>query len=46
VELGTYDVVSEHWRRRLLGMTRGALFHSPSYFLPDHDGPKVATMNT
>src|SRR5512137_2598143 len=40
-----YDVVSEQWRRRLLGGTRGALFHSPNYFLPDHDGPKVATVH-
>jgi len=40
-----YDVVSERWRRRLLRGTRGAVFHSPNYFLPEHDGPRIATVH-
>lgn len=40
-----YDRVSERWRKRLLGRAKGAVFHSPNYFVPDHDGPMVATVH-
>lgn len=40
-----YDKVAENWRKRLLRRARGAIFHSPNYFLPEHDGPTVATVH-
>jgi alpha-1,3-rhamnosyl/mannosyltransferase len=40
-----YDAVSEVWRRRLLRGVRDAVYHSPNYFLPDYDGPCVATVH-
>ncbi len=43
--VNAYDAVSEVWRRRLLRGEHGAVFHSPNYFLPDYDGPKVATVH-
>jgi glycosyltransferase involved in cell wall biosynthesis len=40
-----YDVASEFWRARLLKAVRGAVYHSPNYFLASHDGPSVATVH-
>lgn len=40
-----YDKVAENWRKRLLRRARGAIFHSPNYFVPEHDGPTVATVH-
>ncbi|UJB65242.1 glycosyltransferase family 4 protein [Acidovorax sp. YS12] len=40
-----YDAISEVWRKRLLQQGRGAVFHSPNYFLPAYDGPSVATVH-
>ncbi len=40
-----YDAVSEVWRKRLLQQGRGAVLHSPNYFLPAYDGPSVATVH-
>ena len=40
-----YDHVSEVWRSRLLRQGKGAVYHSPNYFLPAYDGPKVATVH-
>jgi alpha-1,3-rhamnosyl/mannosyltransferase len=43
--VNAYDAVSEVWRRRLLRHEHEAVFHSPNYFLPDYDGPCVATVH-
>lgn len=40
-----YDVVSERWRGHMLKSARGAVYHSPNYFLAPHDGPSVATVH-
>ncbi|MBN9366902.1 MAG: glycosyltransferase family 4 protein [Comamonadaceae bacterium] len=40
-----YDAISEVWRKRLLQQGRGAVLHSPNYFLPAYDGPSVATVH-
>ncbi len=40
-----YDQVSEVWRSRLLRQGKGAVYHSPNYFLPAYDGPLVATVH-
>lgn len=40
-----YDVVSEVWRGQLLRGAKGAVYHSPNYFLAPHDGPSVATVH-
>lgn len=40
-----YDQVSEVWRSRLLHQGKGAVYHSPNYFLPAYDGPLVATVH-
>lgn len=43
--IGPYDLASECWRGRLLRSAKGAVYHSPNYFLPPHDGPSVATVH-
>jgi len=40
-----YDLLSEAWRDHLLRNAKGAVYHSPNYFLPPHDGPSVATVH-
>lgn len=40
-----YDVASEAWRGHLLRSAKGAIYHSPNYFLAPHDGPCVATVH-
>lgn len=40
-----YHVVSEAWRGHLLRSAKGAVYHSPNYFLAPHDGPSVATVH-
>jgi glycosyltransferase involved in cell wall biosynthesis len=40
-----YDLASEFWRGRLLRGVKGAVYHSPNYFLAPHDGPSVATVH-
>lgn len=43
--IAPYDFASERWRARLLQRARGAVYHSPNYFLAPHDGPSVATVH-
>lgn len=43
--IAPYDFVSERVRRRLLSGARGAVYHSPNYFLSPYDGPSVATVH-
>ena len=40
-----YDAVSDRWRGQVLKGARGAVYHSPNYFLAPHDGPSVATVH-
>ncbi len=40
-----YDRVSEVLRSQLLRQGKGAVYHSPNYFLPAYDGPMVATVH-
>lgn len=40
-----FGVVSEVWRGHLLRAGRGAVYHSPNYFLAPYDGPSVATVH-
>lgn len=40
-----YDILSEVWRARLLESATGAVYHSPNYFLAEHNGPSVATVH-
>lgn len=41
----SYDEISERWRRSLLRSAAGAVYHSPNFFLPQHDGPSVVTIH-
>ncbi len=43
--IGPYDAVSDRWRGHLLRSARGAVYHSPNFFLSPHDGPSVATVH-
>lgn len=43
--IAPYDFASERWRTRLLKGAKGAVYHSPNYFLASHDGPSVATVH-
>lgn len=40
-----YDAVADRWRGQVLKNARGAVYHSPNYFLAPHDGPSVATVH-
>lgn len=40
-----YDQISEVWRSHLLRHGKGAIYHSPNYFLPAYEGPAVATVH-
>jgi glycosyltransferase involved in cell wall biosynthesis len=40
-----YDAISDVWRGQVLKGARGAVYHSPNYFLAPHDGPSVATVH-
>lgn len=40
-----YDLVSDRWRGFLLKGVKGAVYHSPNYFLAPYDGPSVATVH-
>ena len=40
-----YDVVADRWRGQVLKGAKGAVYHSPNYFLAPHDGPSVATVH-
>jgi alpha-1,3-rhamnosyl/mannosyltransferase len=40
-----YDAFSESWRGHLLRRERGAVYHSPNYFLPPYAGPSVTTVH-